>query len=154
MTIAAKTASPAPRAPGRNPQAEELMMAYYAAFNARDFAAYPRLFAPDVELVSPGASMRGVEATVAFDRAWTLAFPEARIESLKRTSAGPLVVTANWFHGGPHRGVLRGGPQDVPPTGNIFDVPYCSMFTVENGKIVRQQLMYEMSFVPVQLGLL
>jgi ketosteroid isomerase-like protein len=131
----------------------ETVMAYYAAFNSRDFAAYDRLFLPDAEVISPGFSARGLEATRGFDRAWVETFPEARIESLKRTSAGPLVVTANWFHAGPQRGVLRMGGQEAPPTGKVLDAPYCSMFTFEGGRIARQQLLFEPSFVAVQLGL-
>jgi len=132
---------------------EEIVARYYAAFNARDLESYARLFTPDAEMVAPGVSARGLEAIRAFDLGWQGPFPEARVENFRMLSAGNTLVAGNWFHGGPHRGVLHAPQGDVPPTGKVLSAPYCSMFTFQGERISRQQVMYEPAWVPIQLGL-
>jgi hypothetical protein len=131
---------------------EDIVRKYYEAFNARDFEAYARLFATDCVTEAPGLSVQGVEGVRAFDRGWIGAFPAARIESMRLTTAGDVVVTGNWFHGGKHEGALRTPAGEIPATGATFEAPYCSRFEVANGRIKLQRLLFEPDFVPMKLG--
>lgn len=134
-------------------QLENIVRAYYEAFNARNLSIYADSFAPDCVLEAPGFSGRGLEAMRQFDQGWLQAFPNARIESLRMTSAGNIVVTGNWLHGGKHQGTLKTSAGDIPPTGADFQAPYCSLFELSDGKIKLQRLLFEANFVPRLLGL-
>jgi predicted ester cyclase len=131
---------------------EDLVARYYAAFNTRNFEAYASLVAPDAKIKAPGASAQGLEATQAFDRAWCATFPEARVETFKMLSEQGHVVCSNWFHGGPQRGVLHSPAGDIPATGKVLSAPYCSLFRIEGDRIKEQQLLFEPSWIPIQLG--
>jgi ketosteroid isomerase-like protein len=131
---------------------ESLVRKYYEAFNARSFDAYAELFAADCVTEAPGFSARGVEGVRVFDRGWQEAFPKARIESMRMTTADDTVVTGNWFHAGKHEGTLRTPAGDLPPTGKEFEAPYLSRFEVADGKIRLQRLIFEPDFVPLKLG--
>jgi ketosteroid isomerase-like protein len=132
---------------------EETVRRYYDAFNRRDQDAYADLFAHDCLIEAPGLSARGIEAVRAFDRVYTDAFPEARIESLRMTVIGDALATANWMHGGKHQGPLRSPAGEIPPTGASFNVPYCASFIVKNGRIALQRLQFDAEMIPVVLGL-
>jgi len=131
---------------------ETLVRDYYEAFNARNFDAYDELFAPDCIVEAPGFSGRGIELARSFDRGWLEAFPHARIESMRMTTAGDTVVTGNWFHGGRHEGTLRTPGGDLPATGAVFEAPYTSRFEIEDGRIKMQRLLFEPDFVPLKLA--
>jgi hypothetical protein len=131
---------------------EDVVRAYYSAFNTRDLEAYARLFTADCVTEAPGFSQRGVDGVRAFDRVWFEAFPKSRIESMRMTSVGDVVVTGNWFHGGKHEGTLRSPAGDLPATGAIFEAPYLARFHVQGGRITLQRLLLEMDFVPLKLG--
>lgn len=131
---------------------EALVARYYAAFNARDFDAYAGLFHPEATISAPGVSAQGVDAVRGFDRGWLTAFPEARIETFRMASAAGTVVAGNWFHAGPHRGVLRMAAGDIAPTGKQAGGPYCAMFELEGQRIKRQTLIFEPFWIALQLG--
>ena len=131
---------------------EDIVRKYYEAFNARDFEAYARLFTADCVTEAPGVSVRGVDGVRAFDRGWMDAFPAARIESMRMTAAGDVVVTVNWFHGGKHEGTLHTPMGDIPASGATFEAPYCSRFEIADDRIKLQRLLFETDFVPLKLG--
>jgi hypothetical protein len=132
---------------------QQLVQTYYQAFNSRNFNVYAELFTADCVVEAPGVSLSGHEGLRAFDRGWLEAFPNARIETLRMTTAGDELVTGNWFNGGEQLGVLRTPAGDIPPTKAVFEAPYCSRFQVQNGKIKLQRLLYEPDFLPLKLGI-
>jgi ketosteroid isomerase-like protein len=132
---------------------EQIVQTYYRAFNERNFAAYGELFTSDTVVEAPGARLVGVEGVQMFDRGWLEAFPKARIEAFRMTTAGDVVVSGNWFHAGPHQGTLKTAAGDIPPTGVHFEAPYCSLFELQAGKIKLQRLLFDPDFVPLKLGL-
>jgi len=132
---------------------EQIVQTYYKAFNDRNFAIYSELFTPDCRVEAPGMSMSGIEGVRLFDRGWLEAFPHARIEAMRMTSAANSVASGNWFHAGKHLGTLKTPAGDIPPTGASFEAPYCSRFDFKDGKIALQRLLFEADFVPLKLGL-
>jgi hypothetical protein len=131
---------------------EDLARSYYTAFNARDFEAYGSLFATDCVIEAPGVSARGIDAMRAFDRVWTGAFPEARLESLRMTTHGNYVLSGNWIHGGPQRGPLTGPGGTLPPLGKVLSAPYFTLFEIQGDRIRSQKLVYLPEWLPLALA--
>jgi steroid delta-isomerase-like uncharacterized protein len=132
---------------------ETIVARYYAAFNARDFDAYAGLFSPDVEIEFPGVSARGIDAMRNFDRGWAEAFPEARLETFRTTTAEGHVAAAMWFNGGTQRGAMNTPSGVVPATGKVLDVPGFVMFKFAGERIVKQQIVFEPSWIGIKLGI-
>jgi predicted ester cyclase len=132
---------------------DDIVTRYYAAFNARDFDAYAKLFSPDAEVVAPGVSARGVEAMRNFDSGWVGAFPEAHVETFRMDTAGQHVAACIWFHGGPQRAALGSPVGMVPAGGKVVECPGYAIFTIEGDRIVKQQLAFEPQWVALKLGL-
>jgi hypothetical protein len=131
---------------------EDTVRRYYSAFNARDFEAYASLFTADCFIEAPGVTARGIDAMRGFDRVWTGAFPEARLENLRMTTAGNYVLAGNWIHGGPQRGPLTGPGGTLPPLGKVLSAPYFTTFELEGDRIRSQKLVYATEMLPVLLG--
>jgi len=132
---------------------ESVVRRYYEAFNTRNLDAYAELFAADAITEAPGFSGNGADGARAFDRVYFEAFPKARIESLRMTTVGRRVATANWMHGGKHEGPLRSAAGAIPPTHAELSAPYAASFIVEGGKITLQRVLLDAEAMPAILGL-
>jgi len=132
----------------------ELVNRYYDALNRRDWGTYESLIARDCLIVAPGGfEGRGVEAVKAFDRVWTDAASDFRIETLNQVATGGRVASENIAHG-TQTGVLRSPQGDLPPTGRTVRGPYVGMFEVRDGKIVSQTLYFDQISLMQQLGVM
>ncbi len=132
---------------------QQLVAEYYAAFNRRDPGVYARLFTTDCALVAPGIHLSGVDAVREFDKGWSAAFSEARIESLRMQETNGTVMSGNWFHGGRHVQPLHTAAGSIPPTGHTFEAPYCAMFEFDGDRIKTQRIVFDADYVPVLLGI-
>ena len=132
---------------------QNLVAEYYAAFNARDAAAYGRLFTADCLIAAPGMTGRGVEAVRQFDAVWSSAFSEARIETLRGAESDGVVLVSNWFHGGTHVGPLQTPAGSIPATGRQFSAPYCATFEFTGDRISAQRVVFDEHSIPHALGL-
>jgi ketosteroid isomerase-like protein len=119
----------------------DLVLRYYAAFNARDWAAYDELFAPDCTTVVTGTSepLPGVAGVLAFDQGYVAAFPDAHVDSRARVAGGGTVVSEN-LGTGTMLGELRGPGGVIPPTGAHGEIHYAGAFDVAGGRIVAQRV--------------
>jgi ketosteroid isomerase-like protein len=119
----------------------DLVLRYYAAFNARDWGAYDELFAPDCTTWATGMPERlsGVEGVRTFDRGYVAAFPDARIDSRARVAAGPSVLSEN-LASGTMLGELPGPGGAIPPTGAHGEIHYVGAFDVADGRIRAQRV--------------
>jgi hypothetical protein len=106
----------------------------------------------DCELVAPGVQVTGVEAMRTFDQAWSSAFSEARIESMRMMESDGAVLSGNWFHGGTHKQPLQTPAGAIPATGRSFAAPYCAMFEFDGDRIKTQRIVFDADYVPTALG--
>jgi ketosteroid isomerase-like protein len=134
---------------------------YYAAINARDWAAYDELFTSDPELAAPGTGeddgflrLRGIDAVRGFDQIWATAADDFTVEPLE-TVADPdgVVVLSRNRIGMTHTGTLHTPAGDVPPTGVRVDSTYVGSFRLRDGRIERQQIYYDQLVLALKLGL-
>lgn len=133
---------------------EELAERAAQLFNAHDLGRLREITHPDAEASAPGGmTFTGREAVLAFNAAWWEAFPDARIETVRRTVSGNLVVEEGVFRG-THQGVFRTPVGDIPATGRSVEGAYISIDEYEGGLFRRQRLLFDRLQLLEQLGLI
>ena len=132
---------------------EELAERASQVFNSHDLGRLREITHPDAEAVAPGGmTFSGREAVIAFNATWWEAFPDARIETVRRTVSGNLAVEEGVFRG-THTGVFRTPMGDIPPTGRSVEGDYVSVDEYEGGLFRRQRLLFDRLQLLEQLGL-
>jgi steroid delta-isomerase-like uncharacterized protein len=140
--------------------ATDVVRRYYAAINARNWAAYDELFTSDPELAAPGSQddgflrLRGVDAMRGFDQIWATAADDFTVEPLETVAdpAGVVVLSRNRI-AMTHTGTLHTPTGDVPATGARIDTTYVGTFRLRDGRIESQQIYYDQLALAMKLGL-
>jgi steroid delta-isomerase-like uncharacterized protein len=124
-----------------------------AAFNAHDRGKMAELTANNCVIFAPGGiQAKGKEESVAFNTSWIDAFPDARINVEKVHIDGEVAVEEGVFTG-THNGVFRTPAGDIPATHKKVRGEYVGVNEFQNGKLVRQTLMFDRLQLLEQLGL-
>ena len=129
----------------------DIVQHYYDAFNRRDFAAYERMFTPDCVIEGPGASLRGIQGAIGFDRVWADAMPDGKVITLHIATGDNLVMCENRFRG-MHTGALVTPDLTLPASGRLFDEKYMAVFELDGERIKRQSLQFDRVHVVKVLG--
>lgn len=128
----------------------EVVQAWQAAFNARDWESAKRFIAEDCVFVDGrGITHKGPEAVANdYAKSWVDAFSDGKITDAKYYDAGDTVVVE--FVG---RGTNDGALGPMPPTNRSAELPYCEIWHVgSDGKIIGGHAYFDMYGLLVQLG--
>ena len=132
----------------------ELARLANAAFNDREFDAFPRFIDSDVEVIGPDGQYSGLDQFVASAHALVAAFPDISF------SFEDLIVEGNkaaytTHVTGTHEGVLQlAGGRTLPPTGRPVSILMVSVREIRAGKVVRMVNGWDQLSLLVQLGLM
>jgi len=128
----------------------DLVVAAVAAINRQDLAALRAMWTPDGTERFPDATCHGVDAIVAYFEAIFAAIPDLHIDVLAVAADGDSVFL-RYEIGGTH----TGGPfKGVAPTGKRIEVPGIDHFTIRDGAIVSNFVVFDQMEIGRQLGLL
>ena len=134
------------------PTPQDVIAGLYRAFNTRNFDAYAQFLTSDFQLrAKGGVSVRGVEATKAFDREWLKAFPDGHITMEKQVADASSVMCECRFIG-THTGTLRGAAGDVPATGKQVEITYMVAFDFQGDQIASEHVYHDQLELLQQLG--
>ena len=120
--------------------------------DAGDLEGFLELFAPDCEIVFPGAVLRGIREWRQFVSAYFEAFPNGRYE-LQRLEPVGQTVFAEGVWSAVHRGTLRTPSGEVPPTGRRVAVRFALVVEVRNGRMASVHNYHDVLDFMAQLGL-
>ncbi|HVU72109.1 MAG TPA: ester cyclase [Mycobacteriales bacterium] len=115
---------------------------YYAAFNARDWAAYDDLFTADAVLETPSGNGVGPEAVRAFDSGLVTGYSDFTITTLGRYATGDRVASENLAEG-VHDGPFPTPAGEIPASGNQVGGKYVGLFELRDGRISAQRIYYD-----------
>ena len=124
------------------------------AFNARDWRAAVALTTPDVELVNvaTGQTSRGPQGVEEFLGGWAAAFPDSTVETTI-VIADERGAAMEFVGRGTHSGPLQGPAGPIPATGRTVAVLFCQVLEMQQGKVVRGRLYFDLGGMLQQLGL-
>jgi steroid delta-isomerase-like uncharacterized protein len=119
------------------------------AYDDLDAAALAADYADDVTIDSPMSGRHGKEDAERNIRAFFSAFMD-----LTMTFAPPVIDGDRVALFGTADGTNMGGFMGLPPSGRSFKVPMALIYDLRDGKIVREQRIYDFTGMLVQVGVL
>ena len=134
-------------------EARDLAEAHIRAFNERAWSRAAEIYAPDLVLVEPGGTTRGIDGFLSHGQGFAAAFPDSRMEITTLIESGDHAV-AEGVYSGTHTGPLATPQGELPPTGRTLRLPICLVFEVAAGRITSNHAYYDQMTFAAQLGLL
>jgi steroid delta-isomerase-like uncharacterized protein len=132
----------------------------YDAFNARQADPHwlnyaDEDMAEDGEVVDipSGMIFHGPDGLKQFLLGLSTAFPDCRVE-VTNVFATPDQAVVEFIGRGTHNGVLHSPAGEIPPTGRSFELRFCDVYQLRNGKISRHASYYDALGFMQQLGLI
>jgi predicted ester cyclase len=118
---------------------KDVVRAFVAAWNDRDFAAFDRLMAEGAVLRVGGQTVPCDPAgTRAIAEEWTTAFPDWRFDLLELVAEGELVAAHM-----PYEGTFARPLYGIEPTGRFARVDEMVIFRVVGGRVVEAWEVYD-----------
>jgi predicted ester cyclase len=124
---------------------------HIAAFNARRPDDDP--WAPDAEMVAPGATISGRDGVLGFMSVFQEAFPAGELAVWRFLVDGTSVAVEGTF-AGTHDGILRSPAGDVAPTGRAVNFRWAAAYETAGDELLSEHLYFDQSELMGQLGLL
>jgi steroid delta-isomerase-like uncharacterized protein len=127
---------------------KDIVRAFVAAWNERDFERFDDLMAGDAVLGVSGMIVScNPAATRAIAHEWTTAFPDWQFELQTLIAEGEVVVAHMPYHG-----TLTQPLFGMAPTGRSATVDEVVIFRIYNGKIAQAWEVYDEAGMWRQLG--
>lgn len=132
----------------------ELVQQVQDAWNAKDQETFLTFYDPEIEIVAPGFSGKGLQGVRDFWALWNEAFPDNRTATRTSVVEGSTMAQSATFQG-THTGPLMSADgTDIPPTGRQLNTMYAAFTTVSDDRIVRTSFFFDQMELLDQLGLL
>jgi len=132
------------------PTNTEVVQQVFSGINAHDLDAMRAVWAPDVVERFPDKTCRGHEELSAYFAGLFAALPDFRMEVVNTIEEGDTVY-ARWRMTGTHTGGLFNG---IDPTGKAIALDGIDEFTIREGKVAANFVVFDQMDVGRQLGLL
>ena len=127
---------------------KDLVRAFIAAWNDRDFNRFDELMGDDAVLHDGGAAVPCDPAgTRAIAEQWTTAFPDWRFDLLRLVAEGDQVAAHM-----PYSGTFTNPILGVAPTGRFAQVDEMVTFRIDGGKVAEAWEVYDECGMWRQLG--
>ena len=132
------------------PTNTEVVQQVFSGINAHDLDALRAVWAPDVVERSPDKTCHGPEELAAYFGGLFAALPDLRMEIVNATEDGETVY-ARWRMTATHTGGVFNG---IDPTGKAIALDGIDEFTIREGKVAANFVVFDQMDVGRQLGLL
>src|SRR6266542_2857596 len=133
---------------------KSLIEQHYENVSTGNIDAERELFSADVVVTEPAAgTLRGLDAFLAYERAFPAAFPDGRLELKSSIELGNTIAVEG-IYSGTHTGPLVGAGGTVPATNRRVELPFAEVNEVEGGRITRHAIYYDQMVFLAQLGLM
>jgi len=129
----------------------DVIMQHIDAFNDRDRDAEP--WAPEAEMVAPGATVTGRDEVLGFLGVFQEAFPDGRLD-VKQLLVDGSFAAAEGVFAGTHGGILHTPDRDVAATGKRVQFRWAAVYKVGDHQLVSEHLYFDQADLLGQLGLL
>jgi predicted ester cyclase len=124
----------------------------FAVIDGQRWDEYETVMHPDVEMVSPFATLHGTAQWVQFSQGFAAGVPDGRHTVTTVLQDGDrFALEGSWS--GTHTGPLAGPGGELPATGRSVTVPFCAAGTLRNGRLATVSIYLDQLAMLTQLGL-
>jgi predicted ester cyclase len=133
----------------------ELVERHYEGISTGNLTLGISVFSDDVVTVAPGAQepLVGRHAFREFARAFVTGFPDAKLELRNVVVETDDTIVVEGTFSGTHDGPLVSPAGEIPPTGQLIDVPFVDIFVARGDGIAEHRIYYDQLALLAQLGL-
>ena len=128
---------------------------WFESWNERDFDRGAELVSDGAEIVETASdeTFRGPDGSRQESEKWATALPDGRVEVRSVVASEDAVALENTVRG-THDGPFATPGGEIPATGRQLNLDFCSIFGVENGKIVSVHHYFDTATIMRQLGVM
>jgi|tagenome__1003787_1003787.scaffolds.fasta_scaffold20628909_2 predicted ester cyclase len=132
--------------------ARNLAERVFAVIDGQRWDDYETVMQPDVEMISPFATLHGTAEWMRFSRGFAEAMPDGRHSVTTVLQDGDrFAFEGSWS--GTHTGPLAGPGGEVPATGRKVTLPFCAVGTQRDGRLAAVTIHLDQLAMLAQLGL-
>jgi steroid delta-isomerase-like uncharacterized protein len=110
------------------------------------------LYAPEAQIVAPGAELHGTDQIMAWYGVFVKAFPDIKHEVRATIQEGDTCVLQARVRG-THTAPLASPAGEIPPTGKSFVLDYVNVARFADGQIMSEAYYWDNQTLLSQLGL-
>ena len=135
-----------------NDQGRQLAQRAYEALDRGALDELSWLYTPDIEMITPDETVKGLDDVGAFFEAVRTAFPDISHRLVSAVESEGLVA-CEWVVSGTHLGPLATSDGTVPATSQPFQIALADFLTIKAGRIARSVSYWDNDMFLAQLGL-
>jgi ketosteroid isomerase-like protein len=129
----------------------DIVRSHFDNMEAGDLDASLRHFSPDVETVTPGGVLKGIEEFRGLGETFGTAMSEMRHEIVRSYEVGDTVVVEGVFSGR-HTGPMATPEGEIPPSGNQVSFTYADFWDFAGDLCVAHRIYWDNVALMAQLG--
>jgi steroid delta-isomerase-like uncharacterized protein len=126
---------------------------HYDNMSAGDLDASLAIFDTDVETVTPGGTLKGIEEFRGLGETFQTALSDVRHEIVRSFEEGDTIVVEGVFTGR-HTGPMATPDGEIPASGNAVSFPYADFLQFHDGRCVSHRIYWDNVSLMTQLGAL
>jgi ketosteroid isomerase-like protein len=129
----------------------DLVKQHYDHIAKGDMDAATELFTPDVETVTPGGTLKGLDEFRALGETFATAMEGMRHDIVRSFEDGDTIIVESIFSGR-HTGPMVTPEGSIPPSGNQVSFAYADFLQAREGKFVSHRIYWDNLALMAQLG--
>lgn len=128
---------------------------YYDSFNNRKFDEGEKIIDQNAEFFNPAfnTNLKGPDGYRKGFDVWLQAFPDGKVK-INNIIAGDNFVTVEFTGSGNNMGILSTPMGEIKATRRQVSLPFCEILTIQNSKISKSVLYFDLLAILRQMGVL
>ena len=129
----------------------ELVQQHYRYIAEGDMDSAVELFDPEVETVTPGGVLKGLDEFRMLGETFKTAMSDMRHDIIRSFEVGDTIIVESIFSGR-HTGPMVTPEGTIPPSGNQVSFAYADFLQARDGRFVAHRIYWDNLALMAQLG--
>ena len=129
----------------------ELVQQHYRHIAEGDMDSAVELFDPEVETVTPGGVLKGLDEFRMLGETFKTAMSDMRHDIVRSFEVGDTIIVESIFSGR-HTGPMVTPEGTIPPSGNQVSFAYADFLQARDGRFVAHRIYWDNLALMAQLG--
>jgi predicted ester cyclase len=127
---------------------------YFPAVDSKQPEKLAEVDSPDLEMVTPMGTFKGVKGHQQLTGGFAAAFPNFKHTVARCIEQGETAACEGSFSGDHTGPMMMPNGQSIPPTHKHIDIPWGGLATIKGGKVTSIHVYFDTTLMMQQLGLI